>query len=170
MSQSSRESRMSRFVSLPGGALCALLVAALLVGVVGSAQAQEEGAGSEPAKPIVGNAGLASDVQVTDPADQVVVHITSMTRIVRDHMDEPDQVKSSLKAYLDENGKAMKEAGDRFEAKLNELSPDEREAYKQKLQRKMESALAEFLEAMLDFSERHPAAARELDELLKAAN
>jgi len=61
----------------------------------------------------------------------------------------------------------MKEAGDSFEAHLNELPADERQAYKERLQRKMESALAEFLETMLDFSERHPEAARELDEALQ---
>lgn len=174
--------------------VAASILAVLLVVLGGVAVAQEEAApppatGDEPPaaaqpaedtsaddaaatpKPIVGSIGVGGDstAMPTDPADQVVVHITSMTRIVRDHIDEPDKVKQQLKSYINDNSAAMKEAGDRFEARLNELSPDERQAYNEKLQRKMEPALAEFLEAMLDFSARHPEAARELDEMLQTA-
>lgn len=105
----------------------------------------------------------------SDPADDVVSHITAMTSIVKENIDSPDQVKELLKAYLKDNNEKMKAAGDRFEEKLNTLTPDEGQTYRETLQRKMEKALEDFLATMLDFSERHPEAAKELDVLLQEA-
>jgi len=105
--------------------------------------------------------------QVADPSDEVVGHITAMTAIVKDNIDKPELVKELLKNYLQENNKKMTEAGDRFEEKLNGLTPDEAQTYRETLQRKMEKALEDFLATMLDFSERYPEAAKELDVLLQ---
>lgn len=104
-----------------------------------------------------------------DPSDEVVAHITAMTAIVKDNIDKPEQVKELLKTYLQENNKKMTEAGDRFEEKLNSLTPDEAQKYRETLQRKMEKALEDFLATMLDFSERYPEEAKELDVLLQKA-
>ena len=104
-----------------------------------------------------------------DPTDEIVTHIDAMTAIVKDNMTEPEKVKAQIKAYIDEQGEAMKRASDRFESKLSSLSVDEAESYRETLQRKIEGSMEQFFAAMLEFSERHPEAAKELDELLKKA-
>src|SRR5690606_3945000 len=134
-----------------------------LVLVAGRVTAQETPAGDDAGT----EDGAAA---VADPSDEIVGYIQAMTTIVKDNMDKPDEVKSQLTAYIDENGEAMKAAGDRFEERLNGMSPDEAEAYRETLQRKMEKSLEDFLKTMLDFSERHPEAAKELDEVLQRVN
>lgn len=166
---------MSRVPRTLPGLWILLLAVALVAGVSTLASAQDGAAGggdTTTPEPIVGKGGVVGDEgsQVTDPSDDIVLHIVAMTKLVKDNIDKPDVVKQEFKTYIDSNGDSMKDASDRFEAHLNGLESDEREAYKQKLQRKMESALADFLEAMLDFSERHPEAAAELDEMLQTTS
>ncbi len=105
---------------------------------------------------------------VVDPSDEIVGHIDAMTTIVKGNLDAPEEVKTQLKGYIQSHGADMKSAGDRFEKHLKSLPVDERETYKETLQRKMEKSLSDFLQVMLDFSDRHPEAAKELDEVLQA--
>ena len=123
----------------------------------GSVTAQEAQPAAAPAQPVF-----------ADPSDEIVGHIDAMTAIVKDNLDAPDEVKTALKAYIQSHGADMKSAGDRFEAHLKSRPVDERETYKETLQRKMEKSLSAFLGVMLNFSERHPEAAKELDEVLQA--
>lgn len=141
-------------------AVVLVLCVALLFLVAGRALAQDDGAEGES------NTDETA-ATLDDPSDEIVGYIQEMTTIVKDNLDDPDKVKADLKAYIDEHGEAMQSAGDRFEERLNSLSPDEAEAYRETLQRKMEKSLEDFLKVMLDFSERHPEAAKELDEMLQ---
>ncbi len=107
------------------------------------------------------------EAAAADPADAIVIHMQEMARIVKDNLDQPEEVKKNLAAYLRTNQRTMRSAGDNLEAHIAKMRPDEQEAYREVIQRKMEKALDDFLTAMLDFAERHPEAAKELDEMLR---
>ncbi|MDX9722068.1 MAG: hypothetical protein RBU37_15080 [Myxococcota bacterium] len=102
-----------------------------------------------------------------DPSDAIILHIDAMTLLVQQNMEKPEEAKKLIAAYIQEHSKEMKAAAEGFEAHLNSLSGAEAEKYKEGLQRKLEKSLEAFLAAMLEFSEKHPEAAKELDELLK---
>ena len=102
-----------------------------------------------------------------DPGDIIAKYFSTMGDIVAQNLDNPDVLLEKFSAYLKENEKSMRNASKAFEAKLAGMKPNNAEVYRETVQRKITPSLNSLISLLIDFANRYPEQAKQLDSMLK---
>ena len=102
-----------------------------------------------------------------DPGDIIAGYFSTMGDIVAQNLDNPDVLLEKFSAYLKENEKSMRNASKAFEAKLSGMKPNDAEVYRETVQRKITPSLNSLISLLIDFANRYPEQAQQLDSMLK---
>ena len=102
-----------------------------------------------------------------DPGDIIAKYFSTMGDIVAQNLDNPDVLLDKFSAYLKEKEKSMRNASKAFEAKLTGMKPNEAEVYRETVQRKITPSLNSLISLLIDFANRYPEQAKQLDSMLK---
>ncbi len=128
--------------------------------ILAIAQEAAEAPAAEAAAP-------APAAQSNDPGDIIAGYFDKMSEIVAQNMDAPAALQEKFSAFIKENEKSMRSASKAFDAKLNSMKSNEAEVYRETVQRKITPALNKLISLLIDFSNRYPVEAEQLDSILK---